>query len=418
MTYVNHYASPMGSSCWPQTGRQSPACGSWGPNTSPGAWTLPPRSGTCPCSNRPKSGWTPTLPAGSPVPCRPCARRGRPSSGRCGTCCSRSPTAPPPLTGRWPAGLRSAGAGSPPRRWGARWGTTPSPCSSPVTGWWGRGGSLTGYAGGVDKKLALLRLEGADCSRLTPCPRPAPPCKRGKPPAPMGARGFSLSHRTTPSPPVRAKSRCTPARRPRHSSVSSAPEENSSPAHCWAWRSTARSVVMSAIFSWGRPCCRWPKKSPGPRSFRSASAMAKPSLVSRNSFSRLRVSSFWASVMRMQVDLYCPSPYPAPELVELGQAVALGVLDDHDHRVGHVHPLPPPPWWRPGASSPPGRRRPSPPPFPRASSCRGAPPPPPPGKERCTNLAYSVTLVRPLSSPSMRGQMRYPCRPWSRCFFT
>ena len=31
----------------------------------------------------------------------------------------------------------------------------------------GAGGSLTGYAGGVDKKLALLRLEGADCSHLS-----------------------------------------------------------------------------------------------------------------------------------------------------------------------------------------------------------------------------------------------------------
>lgn len=31
----------------------------------------------------------------------------------------------------------------------------------------GAGGSLTGYAGGVDKKLDLLRLEGADCSRLS-----------------------------------------------------------------------------------------------------------------------------------------------------------------------------------------------------------------------------------------------------------
>lgn len=31
----------------------------------------------------------------------------------------------------------------------------------------GAGGSLTGYAGGVGKKLALLRLERVDCSRFT-----------------------------------------------------------------------------------------------------------------------------------------------------------------------------------------------------------------------------------------------------------
>ena len=31
----------------------------------------------------------------------------------------------------------------------------------------GSGGSLTGYAGGVDKKIALLRLEGADAAALT-----------------------------------------------------------------------------------------------------------------------------------------------------------------------------------------------------------------------------------------------------------
>ena len=30
----------------------------------------------------------------------------------------------------------------------------------------GSSGSLTGYAGGVDKKAALLRLEGADMGRL------------------------------------------------------------------------------------------------------------------------------------------------------------------------------------------------------------------------------------------------------------
>jgi len=31
----------------------------------------------------------------------------------------------------------------------------------------GAGGSLTGYAGGIDKKIALLKLEGVDTARLT-----------------------------------------------------------------------------------------------------------------------------------------------------------------------------------------------------------------------------------------------------------
>ena len=31
----------------------------------------------------------------------------------------------------------------------------------------GANGSLTGYAGGVERKLALLKLEGADLSGLT-----------------------------------------------------------------------------------------------------------------------------------------------------------------------------------------------------------------------------------------------------------
>ena len=37
-----------------------------------------------------------------------------------------------------------------------------TPCHRVV----GANGSLTGYAGGIDKKLALLRLEGVDVSRL------------------------------------------------------------------------------------------------------------------------------------------------------------------------------------------------------------------------------------------------------------
>lgn len=41
-----------------------------------------------------------------------------------------------------------------------------SPSSSPATGWWEPGGSLTGYAGGIEKKVRLLQLEHADMSRF------------------------------------------------------------------------------------------------------------------------------------------------------------------------------------------------------------------------------------------------------------
>src|SRR5205823_1778848 len=47
-----------------------------------------------------------------------------------------------------------------------------------------------------------------------------------------------------------------------------------------ARRIKSKSVARSPKRNRGNPLCCWPSNSPGPRSFKSASAMRKPSLVS------------------------------------------------------------------------------------------------------------------------------------------
>ena len=39
----------------------------------------------------------------------------------------------------------------------------------------------------------------------------------------------------------------------------------------------------------------------------------------------------------MQVGLHLAASHPAPELMQLTQAEAFGVLDEHDNGVGNVH---------------------------------------------------------------------------------
>ena len=56
-------------------------------------------------------------------------------------------------------------------------------------------------------------------------------------------------------------------------SVSSGSRSISCRAAVWASSSSRMSQLRSAIFMAGRPCCRCPKKSPGPRSCKSASAI-------------------------------------------------------------------------------------------------------------------------------------------------
>ena len=168
MTYVNHYASPMGELLLASDGEA--ITGLW----FRGGQILRPGPGPC----RPGAGPA-RVPIGQSLAGRllrrPGARRSAaPAPGGDGLpAAGVGPAAPDPLRrhhhlrGAGPPAGGGPGPGLRPGGGGARWGATPSPCSSPAIGWWGAGGSLTGYAGGVDKKLALLRLEGADCSRLS-----------------------------------------------------------------------------------------------------------------------------------------------------------------------------------------------------------------------------------------------------------
>ena len=61
-----------------------------------------------------------------------------------------------------------------------------------------------------------------------------------------------------------------------------------------------RGTRQLATLKVGKPDCRCPKKSPGPRSFRSSSAILKPSVVLHRAFSRWTVSGLRLWVVRMQ----------------------------------------------------------------------------------------------------------------------
>ena len=58
--------------------------------------------------------------------------------------------------------------------------------------------------------------------------------------------------------------------------------------------------AKSAMASLGKPCWRSPKKSPGPRWCRSASAILKPSFVLQSVSRRSNVSGFLLSLTRIQ----------------------------------------------------------------------------------------------------------------------
>jgi methylated-DNA-[protein]-cysteine S-methyltransferase len=69
--------------------------------------------------------------------------------------------------GRLSTALREAGLRACPQAVGGAVGRNPISLLIPCHRVVGSGGSLTGYAGGLEAKRYLLELEGADVSRLT-----------------------------------------------------------------------------------------------------------------------------------------------------------------------------------------------------------------------------------------------------------
>ena len=88
----------------------------------------------------------------------------------------------------------------------------------------------------------------------------------------------------------------------------------------------------------GSPCWRVPRISPSPRRPRSISASLKPSLSRGNRLepaARHRTRPFGEETGSGTRAL---RTHPAAQLVQLGDAVALGPLDQHHRRVGDVDP--------------------------------------------------------------------------------
>ena len=152
------------------------------------------------------------------------------------------------------------------------------------------------------------------------------------------------------APPIRTSAHLAPARavRPSGGAAPRAPPATpAAPARGRARASRAassraarsRSVSRSrfATRNGGSPAWRVPRKSPGPRSCRSASAITKPS-VERSS-TRRRWNASWdtqSGTTRMQCPGRLAAADAAAQLVELRQAEALRVLDDDHRRVRHV----------------------------------------------------------------------------------
>ena len=79
-----------------------------------------------------------------------------------------------------------------------------------------------------------------------------------------------------------------------------------------------------------------PRRSPGPRRRRSASATAKPSLVRGEGLEAVQAFGVVAAGGEDAVAFMGAAADAAAELVELGEAEALGFEDDHDGGVGNV----------------------------------------------------------------------------------
>ena len=130
----------------------------------PPGWNRLRRSGwTCRSSTGRRPGWTPILLRSPSLPRRPWRPGGARSAGGSGSFCWRFPTT---TYGALTEALKAAGVPASPQAVGGAVGHNPISILIPCHRVVGADGSLTGYAGGVEKKRFLLELEGADLTGL------------------------------------------------------------------------------------------------------------------------------------------------------------------------------------------------------------------------------------------------------------
>ena len=129
-------------------------------NTMLPLWRLRMRRNHCRCLKKPGRGLTVISTVGSRVSCCRCICKARRSGWLCGRCCKRFLTEKRDLALEIARkrGIRSMSA----QAVGGAVAHNPVSVIIPCHRVVGSHGSLTGYAGGLERKVRLLNLEGAD----------------------------------------------------------------------------------------------------------------------------------------------------------------------------------------------------------------------------------------------------------------
>ena len=155
------YLSPLGKILLAAEEEQITGLWFWGQKYFPQRLEGAPLTQGALCWSRPNSGFAGTSPGKGRSPSNSCCSGAPPSSGRCGSCCARSPTGRPSPTGSCPRPWPAAGACPvfSAQAVGGAVGRNPISLLVPCHRVVGAGGSLTGYAGGLERKRRLLELE-------------------------------------------------------------------------------------------------------------------------------------------------------------------------------------------------------------------------------------------------------------------
>lgn len=126
------------------------------------------KRGQCRCWETPAAGWTSIFQAGSRTLLRNSILSAPISDRRCGRCCCRSPYGQTTTYGALAKQLAEKNGGKrvSAQAVGGAVGHNPVSIIVPCHRVVGSDGSLTGYAGGIEKKMRLLMLENAEAANL------------------------------------------------------------------------------------------------------------------------------------------------------------------------------------------------------------------------------------------------------------